>query len=358
MGETMTVRAGRIRVGTLAGVPPRIIVLTGVASLGAAALAIASGWPLWAIAGVAVVPVIPLASVELSWTYRHYGWLAFFYLLVVTQTGHFIEHIVQMVQIHVLDEPPTNAHGIFGQLDVEWVHVIFNTWVLIAVVGLLLRFPSNRWLWLGALIAGWHEIEHLYIIFFYVRDGVGGPGLLADGGRIGGGIGVRRPDLHFVYNLLETLPIYIGFAIEVRRSYDRWLATAFPRLSREQLVRLTSRLRTVRYPAGATIVRTGELSDSMYVVASGGVDVVRPTAADVGRTVATLRPGQVFGEIGLLRDVPRTATVLASEPSELIRLDRRSVDELLTSPETATDLQRLIRERDASPDEPAPPPSR
>lgn len=260
-----------------------------------------------------------------------------------------------MWQIHVLDQAPSDAHGIFGRLDIEWVHVIFNTWVLIAVIGLLLRFPQNRWLWLGGLIAGWHEIEHLYIIFFYIRDGLeGNPGLLSDGGRIGGGLNVRRPDLHFVYNVVETLPIYVGFAIEVRRGYSRWLASAFPQVSRDTLVKLTSQLRTQKHPAGAAIVTAGELSDAMYVVTSGEVEVVRPTG-DIGRRVATLGPGQIFGETGVLEGIPRTASVLAVGLAEVIRLDQTAVDELLRSPATADELRRLVGERAGGPSAEPPP---
>jgi hypothetical protein len=140
-----------------------------------------------------------------------------FYLLVVTQGGHVLEHLAQMVQLHLLGLSGSSARGVFGALDLEWVHFAWNTWVLLAIVLLLRSFPANGWLRLTALLAAWHELEHGYILAVYMATGaVGTPGLLGQGGVLAGGLPVARPDLHFLYNLVETVPLVMAFLHQAR----------------------------------------------------------------------------------------------------------------------------------------------
>ena len=67
-------------------------------------------------------------------------------------------------------------------------------------------------------------------------------------------------------------------------------------------------LTTLRFAAGDVVLREGEESDRFYVVESGLVEVTQQ-----GRVLRREGPGEYFGEIGLLRDVPRTATITAVE---------------------------------------------
>jgi MFS family permease len=88
------------------------------------------------------------------------------------------------------------------------------------------------------------------------------------------------------------------------------------------LERLAVAVDSRRFDAGEEIIREGEPGDSFYVLTDGTVEV----EAD-GRSVGSFGPGYFFGEIALLRDVPRTATVRAVGDVEVSALDR---DEFLS----------------------------
>jgi hypothetical protein len=145
-------------------------------------------------------------------------WMALLGFLAVSQTAHLFEHVAQMVQIHVLHLSGANAQGIVGQLNIEWVHFIWNALVLITLVALLPHFRSNPWLIALTPLAAWHFVEHSVMMTTYLRTGVSGtPGLLSSGGLLLGGLPIGRPDLHFLYNLVETVPLLFAWVVELRR---------------------------------------------------------------------------------------------------------------------------------------------
>lgn len=104
-------------------------------------------------------------------------------------------------------------------------------------------------------------------------------------------------------------------------------------------------LTSLRFPAGAVIVRQGTPGDTFYIVVDGEVAVLREEAGQ-SRRIETLRRGQFFGEIALLRDVPRTATVQALVPTTLLALDRAAFRDLVArSVGTAADFDRIVQRR-------------
>jgi hypothetical protein len=226
-------RHRRVLVALNLTAPSRLIVLTSALVSAGLVLATPRTWPLWVTTLIALVPWVPAFVVGARWNYRRHHWLVLFYVLVVTQSGHFLEHVAQMIQLHVLNLTGADARGVFGALDIEWVHFLWNLWVLVAAAVLLSRFKDNPWLWFTALFAGWHGLEHTYILWIYLTTGVvGTPGWLSLGGAIRGGLPVQRPDLHFIYNLIETAPLLIAFVWQVRqpraltRPRTAWLPAA------------------------------------------------------------------------------------------------------------------------------------
>ncbi|TMM26635.1 MAG: MFS transporter [Actinobacteria bacterium] len=78
---------------------------------------------------------------------------------------------------------------------------------------------------------------------------------------------------------------------------------------------MASRLVEVPVTAGEVVIRTGETGDRFYMVADGTLEVTNGVRAEARR-------GDFFGELALLRDIPRTATVIASTRSRLYALER------------------------------------
>lgn len=98
----------------------------------------------------------------------------------------------------------------------------------------------------------------------------------------------------------------------------------FAHLGNDQVVELRRRGEWLVVGAGQAIVRQGEEGDSFYAVSSGQFDIVVN-----GERKQTIGPGSYFGEIALLMDVPRTASVIARTPARVFRLDREGFDRLL-----------------------------
>jgi hypothetical protein len=91
----------------------------------------------------------------------------------------------------------------------------------------------------------------------------------------------------------------------------------FAPLSNPTLETIAANLVPLTFPAGTAVVREGETGDRFYIVESGRLETTQ-----AGRHLSSLEQGDFFGEIALLRDVPRTATVTASSDVKLLALDR------------------------------------
>jgi CRP-like cAMP-binding protein len=101
--------------------------------------------------------------------------------------------------------------------------------------------------------------------------------------------------------------------------------------------RLASNLIRVDVPAGRTVIRQGGPGDRFYVVAQGELAVI------VGpRMVRVLGPGDSFGEIALLKAVPRTATVTARSQASLYALERGVFLEAVTGHRVSAEVAHAV----------------
>jgi F-box/leucine-rich repeat protein 7 len=97
------------------------------------------------------------------------------------------------------------------------------------------------------------------------------------------------------------------------------------------------------YQPHDTILTEGETGKAMYWLVRGAV---RVTSRDQESTYAELRPGAFFGEIGILMDIPRTATIIANMRSLVVRLNKEDLmKELPKFPEVEVAIMHEAQER-------------
>ena len=94
-------------------------------------------------------------------------------------------------------------------------------------------------------------------------------------------------------------------------------APLFADLSKEDLGELAKRTDDLDFTAGKVLCKEGESGGEFYVIMDGEAEVTRN-----GKPVATLGEGEFFGEVSLVQDVPRNATVTASTPLRCFVLTR------------------------------------
>jgi MFS family permease len=111
----------------------------------------------------------------------------------------------------------------------------------------------------------------------------------------------------------------------------------FAPLPAPTLEALAASLTRVQVPAGEIVFRQGDHGDRFYIVDSGEIEI----EVD-GREANVLGPGDHFGEIALLRDIPRTATARARKETELYALDRDAFLGAVTGHAGSTEAAEMI----------------
>ena len=136
-----------------------------------------------------------------------------------------------------------------------------------------------------------------------------------------------------------------------RRDMQLRLAATLPRLDSEQLKRIARGAQLQQFAPGAVIIRQGDPAEVFYVLSSGRAEVVSEHGAGRETVIDRLEPGQFFGEIGILQNRPRTATVRAAvdSPVEVLAIDRGDflgfidTSQATSSAVAAAMVERLIR---------------
>ena len=97
----------------------------------------------------------------------------------------------------------------------------------------------------------------------------------------------------------------------------------FASFQEEQLRVLTTMVTRKSAPRSTTIMAGGDPTDSLYIVLSGRLKVMMSDSEGKEVILAILGPGEFFGEMGLIDDEPRSATVISIEPCELLSIAKR-----------------------------------
>jgi CRP/FNR family cyclic AMP-dependent transcriptional regulator len=125
----------------------------------------------------------------------------------------------------------------------------------------------------------------------------------------------------------------------------------FAGLSDDQLSMLTQVVTRRSVPRGAMLMAEGDQTDSLYMIISGRLKVMMGDSEGKEVILAMLGPGEIVGEMGLIDDNPRSATVISVEPCELLTIGKREFRKCLAENFDMTmgvmrGLVRRLREAD------------
>lgn len=117
-------------------------------------------------------------------------------------------------------------------------------------------------------------------------------------------------------------------------------------LSEEEKNFVAERLQYAPFARGDIMTKQGSIAHWLYVIAFGEAEVRFEQPGRAPRVIGTVRPGQFFGEMGLLAGESRNATVVAKTDVECYRLDRASFQALLLArPELANEVSKVVAAR-------------
>jgi CRP-like cAMP-binding protein len=111
----------------------------------------------------------------------------------------------------------------------------------------------------------------------------------------------------------------------------------FGGLDPDALERLAASMRSRKFRRGEVIFHVGDPGDALFVIVSGEVKISLPSETGDEAILATLRPGDFFGEIALLDGAPRSASASALMPTETVILPRDRLRELIATEEGVRD---------------------
>ena len=148
---------------------------------------------------------------------------------------------------------------------------------------------------------------------------------------------IGATDLEYIDNTAHGSDTRGEFGAEFHRERAYSVFEGLPVLETQNI---GASLQVMQVDAGEVIVRQGGPADKFFIVSEGEVEVER----EDGKT--TLGRGSFFGEVAIMRDTPRAATVKATQPTTLLAMDRDTFKDLVAqSLGTTAEFDQLIQQR-------------
>jgi signal transduction histidine kinase len=129
------------------------------------------------------------------------------------------------------------------------------------------------------------------------------------------------------------------------------LYKAFPGIPEDEIKRLIDVGKVAHYPPGTVLCLEGQNEDVFYVLLRGGVEVTKQINENDVRLLKQLEQGDFFGEMGLIHDAPRAATVTTIKNSSVLEINKEGFEEVLhlssvVSLSMVREVSRRLREND------------
>jgi signal transduction histidine kinase len=135
------------------------------------------------------------------------------------------------------------------------------------------------------------------------------------------------------------------------RAPSKIIPHAFPGISPGEVNELINCSKLVNYPAGTVLCRENCLENIFYLILEGEVEVTKVINNDQERKLKTLGSGDFFGEMALIHNAPRAATVKAITPLITLEIDRPAFDRVLKNSSSVSlamvrEISQRLREND------------
>lgn len=136
-----------------------------------------------------------------------------------------------------------------------------------------------------------------------------------------------------------------------KRAPSRIIPKAFPGITPDEVQELISHSQVHSYPAGSVLCRENALEKTFYMILEGDVEVTKEINQSEARLLQTLGPGDFFGEMALIHNAPRAATVTAKTGLVVLELDKEAFNKVLKRSNTIAlamvhEISNRLREND------------